>query len=145
MLKRHKLMCPIFGMCIFLSKSAGLQTLYGKIDFSHMSLANEVKIVGLGVINDSILNKDIRVVGSLQSKRSQFLSDIHATGSDLKLDRDNVEGDVHVTNYVKPPKLYLNQSHIKGRVVFHGRSQGKVIMDKDSVIEKGVENGEVND
>lgn len=143
MQRTHKLMYPLFGVCFFLSKSAGLQTLYGNINISDMTLASEVKIIGMGVISDSSFEKDVKVVGSMRSKRSHFSKDVHAVGADLMLTDDLVDGDVHVTNYVKRPKLYLQKSHVKGKVVFHGIKQGKVIMDQDSVVESGIENGEV--
>lgn len=119
-----------------------MQTMYGSITIDDMAISNEVKIIGMGMVKSSVLDKDIRVIGHLKSSNSHFLSDIYTAGADLSLNYDEVEGDIHITNYVKTPRLYLVNSKIKGKVVFHGRKRGKIIKDSESVIH-AVENGDV--
>lgn|GEM_PF-5710785 len=143
MLTRRKLAYPLFGVCVLLSNAAALQTMYGSVEIKNTTLTQPVKIVGMGKIRDTVVDHDLRVFGFLKSRNSHFLSNLHATGSDLSLCQDQVEGDVHITNYVKRPRLYLDQSKISGKVIFHGAVRGRVVMDKGSVIAQGIENGDV--
>ena len=142
MLRKRSLMYPIFGVCLFLTNASPMQTMYGSVTINDMAISNEVKIVGMGLVKGSVLDKDIRVIGHLKSSNSHFLSDIYTVGSDLNLNHDEVDGDIHITNYVKTPRLYLVNSKVKGKVIFHGRKLGKIIKDAESVI-NGVENGDV--
>lgn len=142
-LQKRQLIPPMFGMCVFLSMATDHQSMYGNIDIQNKHLSSEVRIMGFGNLTRSTIEGDVRVFGFLKSKNSEYLSSIYATGSDVSLSNDSVEGDVHVSNYVKRPKLILDRTTIKGKVIFHGRKKGVVVMDKESVITQGIENGEV--
>lgn len=138
-LNQKKVMYPFVGICMFLSNA---QMLYGDVKLHDTEISQEVKIVGMGSMKNAVFDKSVSVVGFLNSESSHFLSDVYLTGSDLVLRNDHIDGDVHITNYLKKPKLRMQQSTIKGKVVFHGRKPGKVEKDKDSTIERGVENGD---
>lgn len=142
MLRKRSLMYPLFGVCLFLTNAHAVQTMYGSVAISDMAMSNEIKIVGMGDLKDSVFDKDVRVVGYLKSQNSHFLADIYTVGSDLSLSHDEVEGDVHITNYIKTPRVYLSNSTIKGKIIFHGRKRGKVIKDSGSII-NGIENGDM--
>ena len=140
-MQRKKWVVPVVGMCVFLSQAKSEQVMYGNIQLEDTIVNKDIKVLGRGSADRTRFEKDVTVYGMLNASDSQFMGDLRVNGSDVELVSDQVAGDVHISNYIRTPKLKLKDTVIQGKVIFHGLKQGKVILDKASKIIKGVENG----
>lgn len=140
MMQKQRYAYPLFGLCVFLSSANTAQKVYGHAGINDTVVSNEIELIGVGHLKNTTFKKTVRVLGCLHSEHNRYLSDIYSTGAKLYLVNDQVNGDVHITNYIKTPRLKLRGSSIKGRVIFHGRKPGQLEMDQSSSIGQ-LENG----
>ncbi|MEC7030838.1 MAG: hypothetical protein VXW87_04165 [Pseudomonadota bacterium] len=142
-MNQRRWVAPVIGMCVFISQAKSEQLLYGNIKLNDVVIDHPVKIIGLANVFHSTVNQDFSVLGVLKAKQSHFKNNIFVLGSNSSLESGEVDGSVLVTNYLRRPRIVLEDSVVKGKVIFKGVVKGCVQMDTNSRVHGGIENGEV--
>ena len=142
-MNQKKWITPALGMCVFLAQAKPQQALYGKVVLNDTRINDEVKIMGIGRVTKSEFHKDVTVFGLFDAAETEFKQNLRVVGSEAVLASGSVKGDIHISNYLKKPKLVLKNFTVHGEVIFHGVKKGEVEMDSRSHIKQGIRNGEV--
>ena len=133
---------PLLSGCVFLSNAQQKSVFYGDISINDTVVSENIKIIGSGHLSHTTFQDNVSVVGLLEASNNLFEKDLYVVGSNVTLENDHVQGDLHVTNYLSVPHVQLSSSVISGRIVFHGLKPGVVMADDQSTVASGVENGE---
>ena len=125
--------------------AASTQTLYGLVEMQDAHISQEIQVIGQAKVDDSILEKPIDVWGTLSANHTNFKQGIRVRGNEVSLRHTTVNGDVSISNYLKKPKVILEDTIVNGRVIFNSLVKGEVKKDSKSKVIKPIKNGEVNE